>query len=182
MGGAANFAIEWVKAVRIAAHYSHLNGLEYLLVHKPYLWDQIQKVIADVDAEACRTKISREKTMRGKTLYSPIDMNKAFEAQFANSEWKSSRTNYWVTEDARLIRKTMQMPPNDQKAEIEAAGFRMRAWDEETLRSASAGAADTALGIRELVMGDELAPILHAHQRNREEGRLVSVQAVFDRP
>ena len=57
--------------MRIVAHYSHLNGLEYLLVHKPYLWDEIQKVIDGMDAEACRTKISKEKTMRGKTLVLP---------------------------------------------------------------------------------------------------------------
>ena len=124
MGHAAILAFEWITTMRMAAHYSHLNGLEYLLVHKPYLWDQIQKVIADVDAEVCRTKISKEKTMQGKALYSPIDLNKAFRMQFANSQWKSSRTDYWVTEDARLIRRTMQMPLKEQKAEIEAAGLR----------------------------------------------------------
>ncbi|MDA8170557.1 MAG: hypothetical protein M0Z48_01860 [Nitrospiraceae bacterium] len=41
--------------------YSHLNGLEFLLVHKPELWEEIQRVIKSVDAEKCRTKISKEK-------------------------------------------------------------------------------------------------------------------------
>ncbi len=32
--------------MRIAAHYSHLNGLEYLLVHQPGIWEEIQEIIA----------------------------------------------------------------------------------------------------------------------------------------
>ena len=38
--------------------YSHLNGWEYLKVHKPNIWSEIEAVIASADAEACRTKIS----------------------------------------------------------------------------------------------------------------------------
>ena len=32
--------------MNIAETYSHLNGLEFLLVHKPALWSEIQSVIA----------------------------------------------------------------------------------------------------------------------------------------
>ena len=45
--------------MRIAAQYSHLNGLEFLLVHHKDLLREIEAVIASVDAEACRTKTSR---------------------------------------------------------------------------------------------------------------------------
>jgi hypothetical protein len=110
--------------MNIAAHYSHLNGLEYLLVHKPQLWEEIQSVVADVDAGTCRTKVSKEKTKRGKVLYSPIDMNEEFSNRFATLAWKQSRTSYWVTEDARLIRRTLQLSAEEQKAQIEAAGLR----------------------------------------------------------
>ncbi|MCY4210944.1 MAG: hypothetical protein OXE97_07895 [Gammaproteobacteria bacterium] len=37
--------------MRIVETYSHLNGLEYLLVHKPRLWQEIQEVIQEVDGE-----------------------------------------------------------------------------------------------------------------------------------
>ena len=47
--------------MRIVETYSHLNGLEYLLVHKPKLWHELQNVIKAVDAVACKTKISKEK-------------------------------------------------------------------------------------------------------------------------
>ena len=108
--------------MRITKHYSHLNGLEYLLVHKPHLWDEVQAVIAEVDAEKCRTKISKEKTMKGKRLYSPKDMNTVFKDNFEKHEWDDRRTSYWVTGDARLIRRTMVMSPSEQKSAIESAG------------------------------------------------------------
>jgi len=108
--------------LRIATHYSHLNGLEFLLVHKPALWNEIQTVIATVDAAACRTKISKEARTKDQVFYSPIDMNKAMRANFRDHGWSERRTSYWVTSDARLIRKTMNMQPAQQKEEIAASG------------------------------------------------------------
>ena len=107
--------------MRIATHYSHLNGLEFLLVHKPRLWEEIKEAIAAVDAEECRTKVSREKTMKGRMLFAPKDLNERMKEQFKNSGWNERRTEYWVTEDARLIRKTMQLSPDEQKRVIEEA-------------------------------------------------------------
>ena len=42
--------------MKIGAQYSHLNGKEYLLVHRKKLWKEVWKFIADVDAEACKNK------------------------------------------------------------------------------------------------------------------------------
>lgn len=110
--------------MRIVEHYSHLNGLEFLMVHKPELWQEIQEVIASVDATVFKTKVSKEKTMKGKMLYAPKEMNKAIETEFKGRGWSESRTSYWVTKDARMIRKTMNMDAAEQKAEIEASGER----------------------------------------------------------
>lgn len=104
--------------MKILETYSHLNGLEYLLVHKKYLWEEIVNVITSINAETCKNKISEEKTMRGKQLYSPIDMNKSFHNFLSNSGWKESRVSYWVTKDVELIRKTLTMEPSEQKHEI----------------------------------------------------------------
>lgn len=108
--------------MRIVTHYSHLNGLEFLQVHKPALWDEIQAVIAGVDGESCRTKVSREVRTMDKLLYSPVAFNQCIKDGFATHGWSERRTSYWVTSDAKLIRKTMHMPPEQQKKEIEAAG------------------------------------------------------------
>jgi hypothetical protein len=108
--------------MKIAETYSHLNGLEFLLVHKPALWQEMQTVIAEVDANQCRTKVSREKTMKGKLLYSPIDMNAAFNRLLRDRSWGESRVSYWVTKSEALIRKTLTMSAEEQKREIQAAG------------------------------------------------------------
>lgn len=108
--------------MRIVETYSHLNGLEYLLVHKKKLWTELKEAIAAVDAEACRTKVSKEERTMDKLLYSPKDMNKAMDAELAGRGWAEERTTYWVTGDAKLIRRTLILEPAQQKAEIEAAG------------------------------------------------------------
>jgi len=108
--------------MRIVEYYSHLNGLEYLMIHKPCLWQEIQDVIANVDATQFKTKVSKEKTMRGRMLYAPIEMNKAMNAEFQERGWSESRTSYWVTKDAKLIRKTMTMTAVEQKKEIIRSG------------------------------------------------------------
>lgn len=109
--------------MKIVETYSHLNGLEFLQVHQPNLWKEIKDVIASVDAHSCRTKVSKEKRKIGKLLFSPIAMNRAMKIGFQLHKWKESRTSYWVTSDAKLIRKTMHMPPEQQKKEIVGAGF-----------------------------------------------------------
>ncbi len=108
--------------MRIAELYSHLNGQEHILVHKPKVWKEIASVIAAVDANACRTKKSREKRKRDEMLFSPVAMNDEFAKRLKRLEWKESVTSYWVTSDAQLIRKTLSMSPKEQREEIEAAG------------------------------------------------------------
>jgi hypothetical protein len=109
--------------VRIVTHYSHLNGLEFLQVHQPALWNEIVQVVEGVNAAACRTKESREARTMGHMLYSPIAMNAAMDVAFRARGWNERRTSYWVTSDSKLIRKTMNMPAAQQRAEIEGAGL-----------------------------------------------------------
>jgi hypothetical protein len=108
--------------MKIIEIYSHLNGREFLLVHKPNLWREIESVIAKVDAEKCKTKVSKEKTMKGKLLYSPVEMNNDFRRLLRKKAWEESRVSYWVTKSEKLIRKTLTMSPEEQRKEIEAAG------------------------------------------------------------
>jgi hypothetical protein len=108
--------------MRIAETYSHLNGLEFLLVHKPKLWAEIQAVVKAVNARGCKTKISEEKGMEGQLLYSPKAMNACFKTLLRERGWLESRVSYWVTKSEKLIRKTLTMSPEEQKKEIEEAG------------------------------------------------------------
>lgn len=108
--------------MKIVETYSHLNGLEYLLVHQPKLWKELQAVISQVDGKAAKIKVSKEKTMMGKMLYSPAEMNSQFKKLLAACDWAESRYDYWVTKDVQLIRKTMGLPAKEQKKQIQEAG------------------------------------------------------------
>ena len=110
--------------MRIVNYYSHLNGLEFLLVHKKKLWEEITGVISGLNAERCRTKISKEKRTKDSVLYSPIEMNSTLAEAFKKHKWGEQRTSYWVTSDAQLIRRTMHMSATQQKVEIEGAGLK----------------------------------------------------------
>lgn len=109
--------------MKIVKTYSHLNGLEYLLVHKKKLWTEIKAAIEAVDASACRTKVSQEVRMKGQLKYSPIDMNSNFSSLLKARGWQESRVTYWVTHDEKLIRQTLTQNANEQKQEIEKAGL-----------------------------------------------------------
>ncbi len=109
--------------MQVRAHYSHLNGEEYLLVHRPHLWDEVQAVIGDVDAFACRTKVSKERMMQGKMLYSPTDMNRSFSVGLRQLGWSEHRSTFWVTEDEKILRAAYALPETEQRRAIEEAGL-----------------------------------------------------------
>jgi MPBQ/MSBQ methyltransferase len=84
---------------------------------------------------------------------------------------------------ARDAAASFLRPPGEMRALIAAAGFRVRAWEDVTAEVAGSGPGANAPGpsIQALVMGDALDAIARAGQRNRDEGRIVMVQAVCDR-
>ena len=80
--------------MKIAEVYSHLNGLEFLLVRKKKLYEEIKEVIEAIDAAECRTKKSQEQRTYGTMLYSPRDMNAAFRKLLREKAWEESRVSY----------------------------------------------------------------------------------------
>lgn len=102
--------------------HSHQNGWEFIQVHHKKLWDEIEASINAVDAAKCKTKVSKEKRTSGTLFYSPIEMNKRMREEFGAKNWTEKRTSYWVTEDAKLIERTIKMPSKEQKDEILKAG------------------------------------------------------------
>lgn len=77
--------------MKIIEKHSHLNGLEFLLIHKPLLWKEIQEIVNEVDAESCKTKVSTEETKQGQVVYSPLDIDMAFKKLFEDKGWVESR-------------------------------------------------------------------------------------------
>lgn len=108
--------------MRIVTFYSHLNGFEFLQVHKPHLWREIVESIESVDAHSCKTKVSREVRTMDKLLYSPKAMNACMNTELSRHGWSEERTSYWVTGNPKLIRRTINLTPAEQKAAIKDAG------------------------------------------------------------
>ena len=101
--------------MRIAQKYSHLNGEEYLIVHHNDLNNEITGVIESIDAKKLLTKESKEKTMTGAMLYSPIGLNKTFEKKFNKLGWTESRYKYFITTDQKILQELISLPYNEQK-------------------------------------------------------------------
>lgn len=101
--------------MNIAQTYSHLNGEEYLIVHYENLYKEIKDVVASIDADDFRTKVSKEKTMKGSKLYSPVDLNKEFVKHFQKRNWNESRYSYYITLDRELMEKSILMTSSEQK-------------------------------------------------------------------
>ena len=109
--------------MRIVSLYSHLNGKEYLLVHRKELWEEVREVIDNIDASRLRTKVSKEQRTLGKALLSPVELNKEFRRGFQSKGWSEHRTTFWVTVDEKVLRAVHTLPANEQKRLIEEAGF-----------------------------------------------------------
>lgn len=81
--------------MKIVYEYSHLGGAEILQVRYPDIDRDIYEIIANVLAK--RAKVSKEKTMRGRELYSPKDMNRQFREAFAARGYTELRDTYTIT-------------------------------------------------------------------------------------
>ena len=117
--------------MRIVERYSHLNGEEYLQVHRPDLWQEVLTVIESVDAEECKNKVSKEKTRLGRILYSPGSMNQAIATGLKALGWQAQRQHFYVTSDVQLLKQIYSLDVKAQRDAIEAAGLRpLRSYNE----------------------------------------------------
>ncbi len=81
--------------MEIVYEYSHLGGSEILKVRFPSIEKEIYEIISKIDVK--KTKISKEKTMRGRELYSPKEMNRQFKDIFHRYAYKELRDTYTIT-------------------------------------------------------------------------------------
>jgi MPBQ/MSBQ methyltransferase len=84
---------------------------------------------------------------------------------------------------ARDASTSFLLPPEEMRALIAAAGFRVRIWEDVTAEIAGSGPSAAIRGptIQSLVMGEALEAISRAGRRNRDEGRIIMIQAVSER-
>jgi len=77
----------------IAGRFSFKNDAEVVARDYSGLLGEVESVIAAVKAQRHRTKVSKEQTMPGTVLYSPLGLNKAFKREFSARGWKSVRVD-----------------------------------------------------------------------------------------
>jgi len=81
--------------MRVVYEYSHLGGSEIMKVRYPECEHEIYDIISRI--RAAKTKTSEEKTMPGKLLYSPGDMNRQFHEEFGARGYHELRDRYTIT-------------------------------------------------------------------------------------
>jgi hypothetical protein len=81
--------------MKVVYEYSHLGGSEILQVRYPKFNQEIYDVIKKI--KSSKTKISKEKTMMGRALYSPTDMNQQFKEAFNKKGFNELRDTYTIT-------------------------------------------------------------------------------------
>ncbi|HXF95591.1 MAG TPA: BglII/BstYI family type II restriction endonuclease [Gemmatimonadales bacterium] len=87
--------------MRIVGEYSFKGGQRFIQVKYPTLLQEVEEVVGLVAAAAYKTKSSREKTMPGRMLYNPAELNDAFKKQLTKRSWRTVRvpcdypTNYY---------------------------------------------------------------------------------------
>lgn len=108
--------------MRISKTYSHINGLEYLLVHKPGLWLELQDVISSVAAEACRIPASIEAATPHTVEYDATRLLGQFRDLFKAVGWKEALNDFWITHNEKLARATLPLAAEEQRRRIEITG------------------------------------------------------------
>jgi hypothetical protein len=98
--------------MKIAGIYSFNGGQKVVEEKYADLYKEVESCIKAIDASKCKIKESSEKTIKGKMLFSPVELNKCFKQKFSKKGWKSVRvpceypTQYYVKGyDARRLRK-----------------------------------------------------------------------------
>ena len=84
---------------------------------------------------------------------------------------------------ARDASTSFLLAPDEMRKIIENAGFRARAWDDVTAEAVgpSTGASSPPHSVQRIIMGEAVDVIARSGQKNREEGRIVMIQAVLER-
>lgn len=73
--------------MEIVAQYSFKDGEAFIKQHHQSELEEIMEIISLVDASVCKTKVSKEKTMKGRPLYSPKALNEQFARFFEERGW-----------------------------------------------------------------------------------------------
>lgn len=104
--------------MKIVAKYNFNNGEEKILEKYKKEFNEIESIIESINASKYKTKKSTEKTMMGKMLYNPSQLNRAFKKNFNEKRWKNHKIKCdyiygELLEGYKLEKKSSQKPYRD---------------------------------------------------------------------
>lgn len=88
--------------MKIVGRYSFARGGDVVPKQHQKLLQEVERAIELIDADKLRTKESKEKTMKGSMLYSPVELNKEFKRILVPQGWNNYKvdcdypTKYYV--------------------------------------------------------------------------------------
>lgn len=77
--------------MKIVAYYSFNDGWNVVTRQFAEQYAEIVGIIDSVDASLCKTKKSKEKSMSGRLLFSPVCLNNCFKREFHVAGWNNHK-------------------------------------------------------------------------------------------
>lgn len=103
--------------MKISEYHSHLNGLEFLIVKRKGLWEEVETIIKNLDFEKCKIKNSDELDS-----FNLNEFQKIFIDEILKYDWKRLGLSKGQRNDDPMIPKTLSLPADEQKKQIVEAG------------------------------------------------------------
>ena len=100
--------------MKIVAQYDFNGGKKAVNDNYSFEVAQIETIISSVDSTLYKTKASTEKTMMGKMLYSPAEINKAFKKEFKKAGWSKYKVMCEYTFGEYLAGYTQAKPSHSK--------------------------------------------------------------------
>ncbi len=79
--------------MKIAGIYSFNNGQKLIAKQRHTELEEIKRIITNVDASLCKTKVGKEKTNEGRLLYKPSELNAQYDKHFTAFHWQKHRVS-----------------------------------------------------------------------------------------
>lgn len=79
--------------MKVVAEFDFNGGKNFVETHYAKELAELKQAISNIDASLYKTKVSQEKTMLGKILYSPTEINQAFKNELYPLNWLNSKVS-----------------------------------------------------------------------------------------
>ena len=109
--------------MKIIETFSHLNGLEHLLVRKKMLWAEIELAVRMAGGDACHVTGGTRLPAKVQPKRSAVQMHQRLKQLLRARGWHGSQVTHWVPAGGQAVLPPRAASAAAQKREIESAGL-----------------------------------------------------------